>query len=98
MHRIITAAFSFLIFFSNVHISLGQGNSEEEFVLVREDDNIFIYERWIIFPKSNPPTRAREVKGEFMINSTVAQAFALLQDEKKIQIWQKHVSEFKVYL
>jgi hypothetical protein len=67
------------------------------FTLVKEDVDIFIYERWTIFPKSNPPVKAREVKGVFNIRSTVSAAIDLLQDESKIQEWQRHVSEFKVY-
>lgn len=68
-----------------------------EFVLVKEEGNISIYERWITFPKSNPPIDAREVKSEFYFNNTAAAGVALLQNEDKIQLWQHHVSEFKVY-
>jgi hypothetical protein len=68
------------------------------FALVKEDGDIFIYERWTIFPKSSPPVKAREVKGEFSVNSNIHDAIALLKDEKKIYEWQKHVTEFKVYL
>ena len=71
----------------------------EEFELVRksEEEKIFIHERWITFPESNPPIKAREVKGDFQIKCTVAEALALLKNESKIQSWQDHVSEFKVY-
>jgi hypothetical protein len=74
-----------------------QSDSQNGFELVKEDNNIFIYERWVMFPKSNPPTKAREVKGVFHVNSTIQDAIALMKDEKKIYDWQKHVSEFKVY-
>lgn len=74
---------------------LGQGN--KEFVLVREDDSIFVYERWIIFPGSDPPLDAREVKGEFTIKSTIYEALRLLKDEARIMRWQKHVTEFRVF-
>lgn len=70
---------------------------KKDFVLVKKDGNISIYERWIIFPKSNPPVEAREVKGEFTFKSTIAEAVKLLQNEKRISEWQHHVSEFKVY-
>ncbi len=73
-------------------------NSEiEKFDLVREDSPIFVYERWITFPGKVPAVKAREVKGEFLINSSMYEILALLKDEKKIKIWQSHVSEFKVY-
>jgi hypothetical protein len=88
-----------LIFIQQVGptVALGQSESEVPFTLVKDDDGIFIYERWISFPKSNPPIRAREVKSVFTVNSTIDDALDLLKDETKIKIWQKHVSEFKVY-
>lgn len=75
-----------------------QGNSNDKgFSLVKEKDNIFIYERWIYFPKSDPPVEAREVKGEFYVKSTIEHGLDLLRDESKIKKWQSHVSKFKVY-
>jgi hypothetical protein len=81
------------------HETAGQ-DSDSDFSLVRKDEEhgIFVYERWIDFPKSNPPIRAREVKGDFIVHSTVAEALHLLQNEMRIKEWQDHVSEFKVYL
>ncbi len=70
---------------------------DDQFTLVREQDSIHIYERWIIFPGLDPPQNAREVKGEFTINSSIEEAFKLLKDEKRIMKWQKHVTEFKVH-
>lgn len=66
-------------------------------MLVKKDGVVSIYERWITFPKSNPPIEAREVKGVFTFRNTIWAGLRLLQDEKKIQQWQSHVSEFKVY-
>lgn len=75
-----------------------QGNSDNRgFSLVKEKDNVFIYERWIHFPKTDPPVEAREVKGEFYAKSTVEDGLQLLRDESKIKKWQSHVSKFKVY-
>jgi hypothetical protein len=78
-------------------VAFAQPDALNGFELVKEDDNIFIYERWVTFPKSNPPIKAREVKGVFYVKSNIPDAIALMQDEKKIYEWQKHVSEFKVY-
>ena len=75
----------------------GAFGQEAEFVLVKKGEGIFIYERWIKFPKSNPPIDAREVKGEFHFNNTMFEGVRLLQDEARISRWQSHVSEFKVY-
>jgi hypothetical protein len=76
----------------------GQSSADEKgFTRVKEKDDISIYERWITFPKSSPPVEAREVKSVFYANATIAEGYALLRDETKIQKWQSHVSKFKVY-
>lgn len=74
-----------------------QTGTDDGFELVRDEDSILVYERWVAFPNSEPLTTAREVKSEFYIKGTVENALALLQDESKIFAWQKHVTEFKVY-
>ena len=72
-------------------------DDNEGFSLVKEKDNISIYERWRFFPKTDPPVEAREVKGVFYAKTDFREAVALLKDEKQIQQWQSHVSKFKVY-
>lgn len=72
-------------------------DDNEGFSLVKEKDNISIYERWRFFPKTDPPVEAREVKGVFYAKTDFKEAVALLRDEKQIQDWQSHVSKFKVY-
>lgn len=79
-------------------VLLAQHNPDEKgFDLIKERDNIFIYERWIHFPKVSPPIEAREVKSVFYAHATVEEGFALLRNESKIKLWQSHVSKFKVY-
>ncbi len=73
------------------------GQHEEGFQLVRERDNIRIYERWVYFPKTNPPVEAREVKGVFYVKATIDKAVALVRDESRIAKWQDHVTKFRVY-
>lgn len=92
--RIGICSFGFLICY---HPSLSQTGTNDGFELVRNEDNILIYERWVTFPGSDPPVLAREVKSEFFIRATVTAAVALIRDETKISVWQHHVSEFKVY-
>lgn len=92
---IIKISLSLLFFILATNASLSQ--DKESFVLVKKDGTTAIYERWITFPKSDPPIEAREVKGEFFFNNHMFAGLNLIQDEKKIQQWQKHVSEFKVY-
>lgn len=70
---------------------------DKGFEVVRTSGDISIQERWITFPKSNPPVTAREVKGIFYAKATIEQGLELLRNEAKIQQWQSHVSKFKVY-
>lgn len=72
-------------------------DDNEGFSLVKEKDNISIYERWRFFPKTDPPVEAREVKGVFYAKTDFKEAVALLKNEKLIYEWQSHVSKFKVY-
>src|SRR6476620_2398071 len=80
-------------------MSAGAQNSEidKPFTLIKDKDNITVYERWIHFPKTNPPVEAREVKGVFYVKASLDEAVALIKNESKIQNWQTHVSKFKVY-
>jgi hypothetical protein len=75
----------------------GQTGTQDGFKLVRNEDSIHVYERWITFPGSDPPITAREVKSEFFVRGNMNDALSLLRDESRIGVWQKHVSEFKVY-
>lgn len=70
---------------------------KDGFELIKSEDKIFIYERWINFPKSNPVVKAREVKSEFTVNNTIYAALHLNKDQSQIKNWQNHVSEFKIY-
>src|SRR5688500_20045051 len=74
-----------------------QTGTHDGFELVRDEDGILVYERWVTFPKSNPAVTAREVKSEFYIRANIHDALSLMRDESKIGDWQKHVSEFKIY-
>lgn len=85
------------IFFSTISAGLAQNHETVKFELVKQDSPIFVHERWITFPGKVPAVKAREVKGEFLINASIYTILTLLKDESKIKIWQKHVSDFKVY-
>jgi hypothetical protein len=78
--------------------SFAQISETEKFDLVKEDSPVYIYERWITFPGKVPAVKAREVKGEFLINTSMYKILDILKDESKIKVWQKHVSKFKVHL
>ena len=70
---------------------------EDEFVLVKKEGSVCLYERWLTYPSSDPPIKAREVKGVFYYNNTVAEGLRLLRDEKRAQLWKNNVAEFRVY-
>jgi hypothetical protein len=70
---------------------------KDGFVLIKTEGQISIYERWVNFPNAKPAVKAREVKGEFIVNNSIYAALHLVKDESKIKKWQSHVSEFKVY-
>jgi len=85
-----------IILFTARHAS-SQDYEHVKFDLVKEEAPIFIYERWITFPGKVPAVKAREVKSEFLINTSIYNILSILKDESKIKIWQKHVSDFKVH-
>ncbi|HEY9488588.1 MAG TPA: hypothetical protein VIQ51_09655 [Chryseosolibacter sp.] len=86
----------FILTASNTE-SLAQTGTHDGFELVRHENNILVHERWVTFPKSDPPITAREVKSEFIIRSNVNDALSLMRSEAKIGLWQKHVSEFRIH-
>ena len=86
--------FGFTIAFTRI---LAQTGTHDGFEVVRDEDQILVYERWVTFPKSNPPVTAREVKSEFIIQGNIHDALELIRDESELKKWQKHVSEFEVY-
>lgn len=85
------------VFISIVSVGFAQSQGTEKFVLVKQDSPIFVHERWITFPGKVPAVKAREVKGEFLIRASMYTILDLMKDESKIKVWQKHVTEFKVY-
>ena len=87
---------SFLLCFACSGIS-AQDKSRETFVLVREEPPVFIYERWIIFPESNPPVEAREVKCVFDITGSIYDLLPLLKTEANVKVWQTHVESFTFF-
>ena len=70
---------------------------KDGFVLVKQEGNITLYERWLTYPSSDPPIKAREIKGIFYYNNTVAQGLRLLRDEKRALLWKSNVEEFRIF-
>lgn len=86
-----------LFFIGTLCPATAWSQDKEEFVLVKKEGAVSLYERWMTFPSSDPPVKSREVKGVFYYNNTVAQGLRLLRDEKRARFWKSNVSEFKVY-
>ena len=84
-----------LLLVLNVGKTLAQ--EPERFALVKKDSSIYLYERWVTFPGKVPAVRAREVKGEFLVNASMYKVLSIIKDESKIKTWQQHVSKFKIY-
>ena len=91
----LTSTLTVILF--TVHFASSQDHENVKFDLVKEEAPIFIYERWITFPGKVPSVKAREVKSEFLVTASIYKILSILKDESKIKIWQKHVSDFKVY-
>lgn len=87
----------FVFFLTFIGPIQAQDSEDEKFDLVKEDSPIFIYERWITFPGKVPAVKAREVKCEFLVNTSMFKILSILKDESRIKIWQKHVSDFNVH-
>lgn len=87
----------FVFFLTFIRPIQAQDSEDEKFDLVKEDSPIFIYERWITFPGKVPAVKAREVKCEFLVNTSMYKILSILKDESSIKIWQKHVSDFNVH-
>ena len=69
-----------------------------EFTLVKKEGTTCLYERWMTYPSSDPPVKSREVKGVFYYNNTVTEGLRLVRDDKRAQLWQSSIAEFKIYL
>jgi hypothetical protein len=74
------------------------GQEKGEFTLVKKEGTTCLYERWMTYPSSDPPVKSREVKGVFYYNNTVTEGLRLVRDDKRAQLWQSSIAEFKIYL
>lgn len=86
----------FILLFFNTPLN-AQISKLEVFDLVKSDSPVFIYERWVTFPDKVPAVKAREIKSEFTIRTTIHELITILQDETQVKNWQTHVAEFKIF-
>lgn len=66
---------------------------KEGYEIVRQDDRIFLYERWADFPGTT--TKARGLKVVFSVNTTPDKMMTMVAEEGNLKAWQKNLAEFK---
>jgi hypothetical protein len=64
-----------------------------DFVLVKENDGISIYERWLTI---KPDQQAREIKATFLLRARPNEAVALIKDESRGRQWNKNTRAYKI--
>lgn len=67
-------------------------DKDADWVLVTEDNDIKVFERWVSLDKQ----RARERSGKMILNCTPEDLLAVLTDVKKIDYWMSNVEECRV--
>jgi hypothetical protein len=70
-------------------------SSPEEYEIVRQDERVFLYERWADFPGTT--TKARALKVVFTTSASMDKMITVITQETKLKEWQKNLAEFKSY-
>jgi hypothetical protein len=76
-------------------IAFAQPGASDAYEIVRQDERIFLYERWADFPGTT--TKARGLKVIFTVAASFDKMVTMVTEEEKIQEWQKNLAEFKRY-
>lgn len=69
--------------------------AKDDYEIVRQDEKVFLYERWADFPGTT--TKARALKIVFTVGVTQEKMVSVITEEKKLKEWQKNLAEFKIY-
>ena len=64
-----------------------------DFKLVKQADNIFLYERWI---ESAQGGKVREIKAVFLVRSNVPNLIRLLKDPARGKTWNANAKDYRV--
>lgn len=72
-----------------------QTSSAKDYEVVRQDERIFLYERWADFPGTT--TKSRGLKVIFTVSATFEKMLTMVTEEAKLKEWQKNLAEFKQY-
>ena len=93
MRRILFGIFlliSFILQFDTLFA--GEADNDAEWVLVTEDTDIKVFERWISVEKN----RARERSGKMVLNCKPEDLLAVITDPNKTDIWMSNVEECRI--
>ena len=93
MKRIVFGIFlliSFILQFDTLFA--GEADNDAEWVLVTEDTDIKVFERWISVEKN----RARERSGKMVLNCKPEDLLAVITDPNKTDIWMSNVEECRI--
>ena len=93
MRRIVFGIFlliSFILQFDTLFA--GEADNDAEWVLVTEDTDIKVFERWISVEKN----RARERSGKMVLNCKPEDLLAVITDPNKTDIWMSNVEECRI--
>lgn len=85
----------FTLLFLTYFVYSQSAPQNEEYEIVRQDERIFLYERWADFPRTT--TKARGLKVVFSVATTLDQMMSMVNEESKLKEWQKNLAEFKRY-
>lgn len=63
----------------------------QDFILIKKDNNISIYEKWI---KVDDSRYARQLKVEFMVNASVEKIISVIRDDTNTTQWMKSAKNY----
>lgn len=64
-----------------------------EFKLVKQADNIFLYERWIDAPATG---KVREIKAVFLVRTNIPSIVRLLKDPARGKEWNANAKDYRI--
>jgi hypothetical protein len=85
----------FTLLFLTYFVYSQSAPQNEEYEIVRQDERIFLYERWTDFPGTT--TKARGLKVVFSVATTLDKMMSMVTEDAKLKEWQKNLAEFKRY-
>lgn len=73
--------------------SLNPASSTDEYKVVKRDNIVTLYERWIDIGSED---KVRELKADFEVRSTIPKLVSLLQNQQQGAKWTLHAKQYKI--